>query len=141
MVLSFGGLVPAIYDADDVSQDVYVAADHRTISREGPRPKMAWLRTVARNIAVRRHRQETVRHCPTLSTDPQNNEAQEPLAVLEKFETQAIIRDAVQSLKPNYRYVVQQRFFAEKSFSEIAANLGVPEETVRTRYLRSLTFR
>jgi RNA polymerase sigma-70 factor (ECF subfamily) len=127
-------LLPTIYDVDDVFQEVYVAAHHQN---HGPHGKTAWLRTVARNIAVRRHREENVRHCPSLSTDPRSNEAQEPFAKLARVESQNIIREAVRSLKPNYRYVVEQRFFAEKSFLEIARALEIPEETVRTRCKRA----
>lgn len=41
-------------------------------------------------------------------------------------------------MKPNYRYVIEQRFFAEKSFWKIAGDLGIPEQTVRTRYKRGI---
>jgi RNA polymerase sigma-70 factor (ECF subfamily) len=131
-------LAPTIYDPEDIWQEVYVALADQPRAPDNGQLQDKWLCAVARNIAVRRHRQEAVRRCQTLEIDPVNGEDLEPIATLEKRESQMVIRQAVASLKPKQRYVIERRFFAGQPFSEIASDLGVPEQTVRTRYKRAV---
>ena len=131
-------LAPHGYDPEDIFQDVYVAAAHGPTSREWSRPQGGWLRTVVRNIAIRNRRRQAVRQCQSLTTEPGNNDDQEPIAQLQKNETKRIVRDAVETLKPSDREVIERRFFAEQPFSQIAHDLGIPEQTIRTRCKRAI---
>lgn len=131
-------LAPQIYDPEDIFQDVFIAAAHKRTFRDGPQPQAAWLQTVARNIAVRRHRHECVRQCQSLSTDPRSNDSREPIDALERDEGEAVVRRVVEALKPSYRHVIQRRFFADESLSEIADDLGIPDDTVRSRFKRAI---
>lgn len=131
-------LAPRIYDPEDIWQEVCVALAQQPSPAEEGQLQEKWLCAVARNIAVRRHRQEAVRRCQTLDIDPVNGEDSEPIATLEKRESQGVIRRAIASLKPKQRYVIERRFFAGQPFSEIASDLGIPEQTVRTRYKRAV---
>lgn len=132
-------LAPSIYEPEDIFQDVFIAATNGPDSCDRAHPEASWLRIVARNMAVRRYRQEAVRPCEQLLTaDPVSDDAQDAPAAAERFERHAIVREAVKSLKPEHRHVIEQRFFAEESFSGIAGCLGIPEETVRSRYKRAM---
>ena len=48
-----------------------------------------------------------------------------------------ILRDVVKQLKPRYRKLVELRYFDEKSYEEIAAELDMPLGTVKVQLFRA----
>jgi RNA polymerase sigma-70 factor (ECF subfamily) len=126
------------HDADDAFQDLYLAAVHGSASRDWARNQAGWVRIVARNLVVRAQRRTSVRRCKPLDTEVPNSATDTPITAIQNRETQTIVREVVRSLTPNSRQVIERRFYAGESFRDIAHNLGVPEQTVRTRYKRAI---
>lgn len=119
--------------ADDLEQDVWLAAARA----ERPRSPRAWLGTVLRNTASnlrtsarRRERRE--------AAAPQPRELPSPSEMLERAEIVERVARAVRTLDEPYRTVVFLRYFEDISPPEIAARRGEPLETVRTRLRRAV---
>lgn len=90
----------------------------------------AWLFTVARRIVIDGWRSRSVR--------PQELEEIESDAVFvsdesDKTVAAMILYEALQGLSPEHREAVQQTYLADRTVNEVAATLGVPPGTVKSR--------
>jgi len=122
-------------DADDVEQETWLRA-----LEKGPRHDAnlkGWLATVARNSArimwrgeKRRGRREGVVARP--------EGVPSAAEVASRVEIQSLLADAVKSLEEPYRTTVVLAFYDGLSPTEIAAQQGIPVDTVRTRIRRAL---
>lgn len=133
------GLLAGGPDAEDLAQETLLAAlDRPPPRRENVR---SWLRTVARNLALRRRRGERrrARHEARAWAEAERRrwaEAADERAA--RVEMQRRVIDAVLALPDAYRDAIVARYLDELRPEEIAARLGIPVETVRTRLRRGL---
>ena len=140
-LLSHRGFVRALvrrllddeHQVDDVEQQTWMAA-----MRAGPRDAgklRGWLGAVARNFARRHVRDEQLRRArePDGDRPPPERTAHE---FLEQEERRREVVAAVMRLAEPYRTVVLLRWFKELPPKEIAKQLGVPVETVKTQLRR-----
>lgn len=121
--------------AEDVVQETLVRAwlhlDDLTFQREGP-----WLYAVAHHVAIssyyrrRRARPQEVpiEEASVLVSDEQLDR------VLDASELRAAIRE----LKPVHRNAIVDLFYLQRSVAEVAAGLGIPAGTVRSRAFYAL---
>ncbi len=90
-----------------------------------------WIFTIARNLridGVRRDRRADLRE------DPFEQEPPPPAdAVITSHEREDRVRGAMKSLSNDQVQVVRLSFFEDKAHSEIAAELGLPLGTVKSR--------
>jgi RNA polymerase sigma-70 factor (ECF subfamily) len=118
---------------DDVEQETWLVAMDRPPSRVGA--VRAWLRRVVRSRAIDAHRSESRRVAREQATArPEGLPATSDLVA--KAEIQRDVAAAVCALAEPYRTTILLRHFEELEPREIAARLGVPVETVRTRLKR-----
>jgi RNA polymerase sigma-70 factor, ECF subfamily len=125
--------------AEDVVQEALVRAwRHRVVPVEGKSAARAWLFTVVRNLVVDRFRARSSR----------------PIEVVETVMTHPVERDhadgvvnsmlvlqALDSLSPEQRVVLEDVYLHGKTVRETAEALGIPPGTVKSRThaaLRSL---
>jgi RNA polymerase sigma-70 factor (ECF subfamily) len=138
--LVFGLLLRILNDAglaEEVLLDVYMQVWRQAAKYDRERGKtLAWVVTIARSRAIdrlRSIRQEEMRkesldamehglHLTATFEDP----TVEP-------ERQRIVRGALASLPPEQREVIEMAYYLGLSHSEIAARLGQPLGTVKTR--------
>ena len=131
-------------EAQDLTQDVFLRV-FKTIKtfRSGEGSFHTWLARVTRNLLIdnyRRTRQERV----TDSIEeqlPMLEEAGEAAAVrpdqaLAGREASEILQSTLQKLSPDLREAVILRDLQEMEYREIAAVLGIPEGTVKSRINR-----
>ena len=119
--------------ADDVTQDVFVKVYRAARQFEGRSSVRTWLFGIAFNVCrdyVRRERRdhagdEVLAAIPGGSLDP--------LQRLERIERAALVRAAAGRLTPSQRLMLRLREREDMSYEEIAALLGVPLGTVRSR--------
>ena len=130
---------------EDCAQEtwIHIRVDPRRLPIDhGPEGLIAWLRIVVRNVAEdlardeRRHRAEPIEtaalvHCPKDG----------PEVVCERFEILERLEFAVVDLQASvteeeYR-VFRLRRFEKKSWTEIAAEIGLTVDQVRYRYERA----
>jgi RNA polymerase sigma-70 factor (ECF subfamily) len=151
---AFGHLVdletPAVYraclrilgrphDAEDVTQESFVAAYRAIGSYRGEGPLRAWLLRIATRQAFRRLAQRR----PTADIDAVAepvlaDSSTDPTRVVVAAERRDEVREAVASLPDPYREVVALRFFGELSLAEVADATGRPINTVKTHLRRGL---
>jgi RNA polymerase sigma-70 factor (ECF subfamily) len=122
--------------AEEVMLDVYLQAWRQASSfdqtRGGP---LAWLTTMARSRAIdrlrstkqRTQREEPLEEASNHST-PSNVEEQVAIS-----EMRSHVNAALALLSPEQREVIELAYYAGMSHSEIAAKLGQPLGTVKTR--------
>jgi RNA polymerase sigma-70 factor (ECF subfamily) len=127
------------HDAEDVTQESFVAAYRAMSTYRGEGSLRAWLLRIATRQAFRRLAQRR----PTADLDaipePRLADASsEPTRVLLASEGQRAIREAVAALAEPYREVVALRFFADLSLMAVAAATDRPLNTVKTHLRRGL---
>lgn len=125
---------------EDVAQDVFLQVHRKAQSFEGRSTFKTWLFGVALNVC-RDHlrRERRVIHSSTIEREDDAAlaavpcESLDPLAMLERAEREALIREAIERLTPASRIVLQLRDWEDMSYDEIADVLAVPVGTVRSR--------
>jgi RNA polymerase sigma factor (sigma-70 family) len=133
-------------DADDLAQDVFVQVFRSLPSARTDLPFRPWLYVIARNKCL----DFLKRKRPTLFADVDGDadagegiaerlQDDEPLPeeLAERADLQRVLQEAVAELPPRYRSVVAMRYTGDFSFAEIAAALGLPENTVKTHFHRA----
>lgn len=132
LVVQTLALTGDLADAEDAVQEAFVKAlahGRSFVTLDNPE---AWLRTVALNHVRNRWRHlEVVRRLRAKVPGPT---PQAPLGP----EHVAIV-EALAKLDLNHRTVVVLHYLADRSVADIAAELGLPEGTVKTRLARSRT--
>jgi RNA polymerase sigma-70 factor (ECF subfamily) len=119
-------------DAQDVVQETFVRVYRGTAGFRGLGSVRAWLYRIAVNLAVdllRRRRREMVGPVE----ESGDAAAADPLDEALRRERAAAVRRAVESLPPHYRLPLVLREWHDLSYEEIAAVLGIPVGTVRSR--------
>ena len=127
------------HDAEDVTQEAFVAAYRSVRNYRGDGPPRAWLARIATRLAFRR----LSRRRPTLEIDAvseplSEDPAVEPQHAVIVAEQRDEVRRAVVALPEPYREVVALRFFGELSLAEVADATGRPVNTVKTHLRRGL---
>jgi len=121
--------------ADDLAQDLACAMLESGARAERP---AAWMERVGRNAAIDRQRVEQRRAELAPHIEPPAAPADPETALLVR-ERRGLVRRALALLPRPQRRAALLRFHAELPFQTVAARLGTPEVTARTRVQRALT--
>ncbi len=127
------------HDAEDVTQESFVAAYRAIGGYRGEGSLRGWLMRIAtrrafRHLAQRRPEAELDVVAEPILADA----AADPNRLVVAAEARAEIRDAVAHLPDPYREVVALRFFGDLSLAEVAEATGRPINTVKTHLRRGL---
>jgi RNA polymerase sigma-70 factor (ECF subfamily) len=127
------------HDAEDVTQESFVAAYRAIGTYRGDGSLRGWLLRIATRQSFRRLAQRQ----PTGDLDalPEPflaDSRADPTRVALASELRAELRGAVGALPEPYREVVALRFFADMSLAEVAETTGRPINTVKTHLRRGL---
>ncbi len=122
--------------ADDVAQSTIAAALARPPAR--PNALGSWLRRVARNFAlkeIRSRRRVTDRERRASRTE------RIPAADVEiaRRDAARAVSESIAELAEPYRSAIVRRYYDGLSSREVAAETGIPVETVRTREKRAMS--
>jgi RNA polymerase sigma-70 factor, ECF subfamily len=157
LVRQYGGRMLAIArrfvgtdeDARDVVQEAYLAAFRAIDTFAGAARLSTWLHRIVVNAALMKLR--TRRRRPEESIDgllprfddtghwaePVSNWETSTDTLVERQETRAMVRNAIDQLPPNYRTVLLLRDIEELDTEETASLLGVTPNAVKTRLHRA----
>lgn len=128
--------------AEDVTQEVFVGLWERPLAFDAGRGSLrGWLCLLAHRRAIDRVRAEERRRAlvtvacrqetPVLSAA-----AADPAEIVAASSTAASVRAALRSLPPQLRQAIELAYFCGRTYREVAADLGIPEGTAKSR-LRS----
>lgn len=130
-------------EAEDVLQDVFARVWREAVTFDRARgTAAAWLVTLARNRAIdavrarkrrRGHEDDLGRDEPVTLDAPAS-----PEASVVDAELSVAVRAALDTLRPEQRAVLELAYFGGLSHSEIAARLGQPLGTVKTRIAQAV---
>ncbi|GGZ64403.1 sigma-70 family RNA polymerase sigma factor [Streptomyces bluensis] len=130
-----------IHTAEDVAQETTLRLwQHPEVHKPG-RSLTPWLRKVARNIVVDRHRRVRARPSEVnLATEldlegPQAtvNTALDGHRAFEAIESEAVVNDMLSCLSPKHRAAVVAVYIQGHIVNDVATMLGIPPGTVKSR--------
>lgn len=128
--------------AEDVTQEVFVSLWERPLAFDPERGSLrGWLCLLAHRRSIDRVRAEVRRR--TLLTEPRLREpatpgviAADPAEIVLASITAASVRAALADLPLLIRQAIELAYFRGRTYREVAAELGIPEGTAKSR-LRS----
>lgn len=124
-------------DAADVCQEVFLRALVRRPTFQNEGASLGWLRRVTSTIAIDRWRSR--RAGPKTTSIDENREIGTAFeSGLERRETAQRVRQAIERLSEQQRLVVIAKIFDERTFAEIADELGIAVPTAKTHFVRAI---
>ncbi len=120
-------------DVDEVVQETFLRLFLALPDLESEAQAVAWCRRTAANLCIDRYR-AAQRRPSLVDLDNVAHELvveEEPSDPLVQAEDAAIVRHALAMLSPLHREALVKREIEEKSIPEIAAELDIPEESVK----------
>ena len=116
--------------ADDVVQETLLRAWRSPkILEQEPSTTRAWMLTVARHIVIDEARSARRRHERTVDELPERVTGDDTDALFDAI----IIQEALASLTPEHRAVIVKAYYRGLSVAQTAAELGIPDGTVKSR--------
>jgi RNA polymerase sigma-70 factor (ECF subfamily) len=122
-------------DAEDVEQAAWLAALQSRAERGAP--VREWFSAIVRNVA-RQQKRSAGRRADHETRSARSDELPSTVELLARAELQRKLVGAVMQLEEPYRTAVLLRYFENLPPRELAARLGAPVATVRTRLARAL---
>ena len=123
--------------AEEVLLDVFTQVWRQASQYDGKRgAPLAWIMTIARSRAIdrlRSTRQEQQRREPLDSVEVARSDSTDPEQDSVIAERRLMVKRALAGLAPEQREVIELAYYSGMSHSEIAARLGQPLGTVKTR--------
>jgi RNA polymerase sigma-70 factor (ECF subfamily) len=120
--------------AEELLNEVFLSVWQNAHRYEGRSEPLTWMLSIAHNKAVSAMRKKT----EILGIDEevaQNLVAEDdsPDTVVQKHDKSAKIRACIAELSTDHRTILDLVYYQEQSVAEVAAILGIPENTVKTR--------
>ena len=120
------------YLAEDIVQETFLRAWRQPeVVADGQGCRYAWLYTVARNLAIDRSRSRACR--PRETDDAVLPSIPEPACPIDRLVTSLTLREALARLTAGQREILVELYYRDRSPAEIAAALGIPVGTVKSR--------
>jgi RNA polymerase sigma-70 factor (ECF subfamily) len=123
--------------ADDVVQDTFVKAHKNLASFRGDSSFKSWLLRIAINTAKNAIR-STERHRGYDIEDVILSEKSRSLGRLEREETLAVLKAAIEKLPPRQRLAIELRIFEDLSFQDVAISMECPFDTAKANFRHAL---
>jgi len=132
--------------AEDLAQETLVRVWRRAASYDPTRAQLStWIYTIARNLLADERRRKTAAQSATTEADEEwdamtvlAEEGEGPDALLDGKRRADAVRDALRLLDPEQLGILSMSFYGEQSHADIAAALGLPLGTVKSRIRRAL---
>jgi RNA polymerase sigma-70 factor (ECF subfamily) len=131
-------------DAEDICQETFNKAFNSLLSYNSEWAFSTWLGTIARNSALDHYRKMKIRLSANTAVREESSDLIVAVDLAYSPEDKLISRqaydqlvNAIKTLDPKYRKAAELRFIHEYAYEEIAKELNIPLNTVRTRLNRA----
>jgi RNA polymerase sigma-70 factor (ECF subfamily) len=119
--------------AEDLISEVFLDVWRQAGRFEGRSSVSTWMLAIARFKAL-----SALRRRPDEEFDEDNaatlpDQSDDPATTLEKKDKSALIQKCLAGLSAQHREIVDLVYYHDKSVEEVAAIVGIPENTVKTR--------
>jgi RNA polymerase sigma-70 factor (ECF subfamily) len=119
--------------AEDVVQEAFLRAWRACASFDpAGGPLVNWLLVITANTAIDMVKAR-VRRPPLASGSADENAAEAGLSDIDRLILRSELRDALSSIGAQHRDAVVETVLRDRPYADVAAELGVPAGTVRTR--------
>ncbi len=119
--------------AEDVVSEVFVDLWRNPAAFEGRSEVSTWLLAIARNKALSLLRKKKDGEIDDEALAAIEDESDDPEIVAQKKSKGELLRACLARLSAEHREVIDLVYYHDKSIEEVAAIVGVPEGTVKTR--------
>jgi RNA polymerase sigma-70 factor (ECF subfamily) len=119
--------------AEDIVSEVFIDVWRSAANFEGRSEASTFLLAIARNkaySALRRRREDELDEDKAAEIE---DDSDTPETTLQKKNKSDLLRVCLQRLSPQHREVMDLVYYHDKSVEEVAAIVGAPEGTVKTR--------
>jgi RNA polymerase sigma-70 factor, ECF subfamily len=113
-------------NAQDVVQQAAMRGLERFASYDQARPFSGWWFAILRNCCIDALRSDKSSHTTTLEHDPPDERSDDEERWLR-------LAAAIDQLNPDHGEILRLKYFADRSYSEIAEALSIPAGTVMSR--------
>jgi len=119
--------------AEDIVSEVFLEFWRRAASFKARSKLSTWLLSIAHNKLASKRRRRSPEPLDEAAVEAMADAADGPEAILQKKQAASIVAQALEQLSPAHREIIDLAYYHEKSISEVARVLGIPEATVKTR--------
>ena len=119
--------------AEDLISEVFLDVWRQAGKFEGRSAVSTWLLSIARFKALSALRKKPEQELDEETAEAIVDEVDDPQTTLEKKDKSALLRDCMNALSAEHREIIDLVYYHEKSVEEVAAIVGIPEATVKTR--------
>jgi RNA polymerase sigma-70 factor (ECF subfamily) len=119
--------------AEDLISEVFLDIWRNAAKFEARSSVSTWMLAIARFKALSALRRRPDEEFDEESAAAIEDDADDPEVALEKKDKSTLIRECLVGLSAQHREVVDLVYYHDKSVEEVAAIVGIPENTVKTR--------
>jgi RNA polymerase sigma-70 factor (ECF subfamily) len=119
--------------AEDIVNDVFLDVWRGAKKFQGRSSASTWMLSIARFKSISALRMRVPEALDEQTANAIQDRADDPEASLQKKDKGEVLRRCLDQLSADQRQVIDLVYYHEKSVSEVAAIVGIPEPTVKTR--------
>ena len=119
-----------VHAAEDVAQETAIRLWQHPEVLDDSLPLRSWLRTVARNVVIDRSRRRNARP-PEVALSPGVDAVSAD--EFDDVDSEAAVATMLAGLSPRHRAVVYEVYVRDRPVVDVAADLGIPAGTVKSR--------
>ena len=122
-------------DAEDISQETFIRAYKYLNNFDNEKPFGPWIKKIAANLSLNAIKSKESTHV-FLDEKVISSKSNNPEKEISKQENQEIIHQAIISLSPKQRTVIELRHYQDLSYKEISEALNIPITDVKSHLFR-----
>jgi RNA polymerase sigma-70 factor (ECF subfamily) len=119
--------------AEDLISEVFLDVWRQANRFEGRAAVTTWLLSIARFKALSAMRRRPEEELDEAQAEAIVDEGDDPEVIAQKKDKSDALRQCLTALSAEHREVIDLVYYHEKSVEEVAAIVGIPEATVKTR--------
>jgi RNA polymerase sigma-70 factor, ECF subfamily len=122
--------------AEEALQETFLRAWRAADRYDRARPLRPWLFAILRNVVIDETRLRRLRPVPRDSEYAEPIE--DPDDPLERALDAWLVEEGLRRIRPEHRSVLVETYYHGRPYAEVAAELGIPEGTARSRAFYAL---